>query len=318
MSFDVVTVGEAMLRLGVAAGAKLEKAERLDVHVAGAEANTAVALAQLGRSVTWLSRLPDSPLGRRVARELQANGVDISLVRWVPETRMGVYYVELATPPRQVKVVYDRAGSAASDMVAEDFPTDVIAAARIVHLSGITPALSEGCRRLSFEIAEQARAGSGRLTVDVNYRSKLWSPEAANECLTQLATGADLVALTQEDARDVFGLDGDPADVVTEARKRLEAGIVVLTLGDRGSVWDSGDASGQVDPQPTEIVDRLGAGDAFMAGVIDGLLDNDLEIGLRRGTALASLALGSHGDHVLTTRDEVDRLLEGGGRAVDR
>jgi 2-dehydro-3-deoxygluconokinase len=307
-----------MLRLSVAGGARLEETDSLDVHVAGAEANTAVALAQLGRSVTWLSRLPDSPLGRRVGRELRADGVDISHVRWVPETRMGVYYAELATTPRQVRVVYDRAGSAASQMVTEDFPADLIETAKVVHLSGITPALSEGCRRLSLAVADRARAGSGHLTVDVNYRSKLWSPDAARECLIELAAGADLVVLTREDARDVFGLAGEPADMATEARKRLEAGTVVLTLGDQGSVWNSEDASGRVDALPTEIVDRLGSGDAFMAGVIDGLLDNDLETGLRRGSVLASLALCSHGDHVLTTRDEVDRLMAGGGRTVDR
>jgi 2-dehydro-3-deoxygluconokinase len=318
LTFDVVTLGEAMLRLSVPPGDRLEDADGLDLHVAGAEANTAIALAQLGRHVTWLSRLPDSPLGRRVGRELRAAGVDTSYVRWVPEARMGVYFVELASPPRPVSVVYDRAGSAAAELSPDDLPSGLVDSAKVVHLSGITPALSDGCRRLALEMAERARAATCRLTVDINYRSKLWSPESANVCLTALAVGADLVVLTREDARDVFEFSGEPAAVAAEARKRLGVRTVVLTLGEQGSMWDSESGSGKVDALPTEIVDRLGAGDAFMAGVIDGLLDNDLERGLRTGSALASLALGSHGDHVITNRAEVDRLLEGGGRVVDR
>ncbi len=318
MTLDVLTLGEAMLRLSVPAGDRIEAATRLDLDVAGAEANTAIALAHLGRTVTWVSRLPESPLGRRVARELRAAGVDTSHVTWVPEARIGTYYVELAAPPRPVSVVYDRAGSAAADMTADDLPTDLIGSARVVHLTGITPALSAACRRLAMEMAELARAASCRLTIDVNYRAKLWAPEEARKALSEVALGADLVVITREDARDVFGLDGPPDAVAAETRKRLEAGTVVVTLGADGSLWDSDAGSGRVEAIPTTIVDRLGAGDAFTAGVIDGLLDDDLERGLRTGTILASLALGSRGDHVITTRAEVDRLLSGGGRGVDR
>jgi 2-dehydro-3-deoxygluconokinase len=318
LTFDVFTLGEAMLRLSVPPGVRLEDANRLDVHVAGAEANTAIALAQLGRQVTWLSRLPQSQLGRRAGRELRAAGVDATHVSWVPEARMGVYFVELAAPPRPVSVVYDRAGSAAAGLSPDDLPDGLVESARVVHLTGITPAISDGCRRLVLEAAERARTGTCRLTVDINYRAKLWSPEDANECMTELAAGADLVVLTREDARDVLGIDGEPAAVASGARERFDARNVVVTLGDQGSLWDSEAGSGRVEALPTTIVDRLGAGDAFMAGVIDGLLDNDLDRGLRTGTVLASLALGSHGDHVLTSRAEVDRLLGPSGRAVDR
>ncbi len=318
MTFDVVTLGEAMLRLSVPAGDHLESTGALDVHVAGAEANTALALAQIGRSVAWVSALPDSPLGRRVARDLRAGGVDVSHVRWVPDARMGVYFVELSSPPRPVSVVYDRAGTAAANMDTRDFPFELLSSAKVVHLSGITPALSDSCRRLALDVAEHARSGTSLLTVDINYRAKLWPPGAANECLTELATGADLVVVTLEDARDVFGIIGSPTDVASGVRAALGADTVVLTLGDLGSVWESGDGSGGLDAIPTHVVDRLGAGDAFAAGLIDGFLDDDLEHGLRTGTALASLALGTRGDHVVTNRGEVERLIDGGGRSVDR
>lgn len=318
MTYDVVTLGEAMIRLSVSAGDRLEDATRLDLHVAGAEANTAIALAQIGRSVAWVSSLPDNPLGRRVARELRAAGTDVSHVRWVPDARIGVYFVELATPPRAVSVVYDRADSATAGMDAGDFPLDLLDSAKVVHLTGITPALSMGCRRLALEVADRARAGSCLLTIDINYRAKLWSPDVARDCLAEMAAAADLVVATREDARDVFDITGEPREVVTELRKALGVRTVVVTVGDQGSVWGSETGSGVVEAIPTQIVDRLGAGDAFMAGVIDGLLDDDLEGGMRTGTALASMALGSHGDHVVANRDEVERLKAGGGRAIDR
>ena len=318
MSLDVVTIGEAMLRLSVPAGARLEAAQSLDLHVAGAEANTAIALAQLGRSVAWISGLSKGPLGRRVDRELRANGVDTSHLHWVDGERLGLYFVELADPPRPVSVVYDRAGSAAAALALDQLPVEVIDSAKVVHLSGITPALSESCRLLSLQVAERARSGSARLTVDINYRAKLWAPEDARSCLTDLAKGADVVVITREDASDVFEMTGEPGDVAERLRTLLEADCVVLTLGDGGSVWDSDKGTGSQAAIPTVIVDRLGAGDAFMAGVIDGLLADDIDRGVRTGTVLASLALGTRGDHVITTRDEVDRILAGGGRIVDR
>jgi 2-dehydro-3-deoxygluconokinase len=318
MSFEVITLGEAMLRLSVPAGTSLETAGQLDLHVAGAEANTAIALAQLGRSVTWVSCLPGSPLGRRVSRELLRYGVDVSHVKWLDEQRMGVYYVELAAPPRPVGVIYDRAGSTAAAMTSEDFPFGLLDTARVVHLTGITPALSADCRHLALDVADRARSSDCLLTLDVNYRAKLWSPEEARSTLADLARGADAVVLTREDASDVFDLAGEPADVAERVRDELETDSLVLTLGDQGSVWVSKEGSGKIEAHPTAVIDRLGAGDALMAGIIDGLLAGDLKHGLVIGTALASLALGTNGDHVVTTRAEVARLIEGGRREVDR
>jgi 2-dehydro-3-deoxygluconokinase len=318
MSFEVITLGEAMLRLSVPAGTPLEAAVRLDLHVAGAEANTAIALAQLGRSVTWVSSLPESPVGRRVSRELQAYGVDVSHVRWSGEQRIGVYYVELAAPPRPVRVVYDRAGSTAAAMTSEDFPFALLDSAKVVHITGITPALSTNCRRLALEVANRARSSDCLLTLDVNYRAKLWSPEEARLTLADLARGTDVVVLAKEDARDVFDLAGEPADVAERAREELETNSLVLTLGDQGAICVTEEGSGKIEAHPTAVIDRLGAGDAFMAGIIDGLIDGDLKRGLATGTALASLALGTHGDHVVATREHVQRMIDVGGRSVDR
>lgn len=318
MSFEVVTVGEAMLRLSVPPGTRLETAQAFDVHVAGSEANVAVALARLGRTVAWLSSLPEGPLGRRVSAALTGQGVDVSHVRWVPDARLGIFYVELTLPPRRVTTVYDRRDSPAAQMSASDFPWSVATEARLVHISGITPALSPSCRHLCEELAARTRGSGVAFSLDVNYRAKLWSIEEARSCLESLASGADLLIVGREDARDIFGLDGESEAVLSGLVERTGARHLVLTLGRDGAAFHSPDATGVVPGVPATIVDRLGAGDAFTAGVIDGFLAGDLERGVRFGTAMGSLALGIMGDQVITTVAEIEEVLRGGGRSVDR
>ncbi|HJQ95848.1 MAG TPA: sugar kinase [Acidimicrobiia bacterium] len=315
---EVVTVGEAMLRLSVPPGIRMEAAQTLDVHVAGSEANVAVALARLGRSVAWVSRLPEGPLGRRVAIALRGQGVDLSHVTWLPDARLGIFYVELALPPRRVTTVYDRRDSPASQMSVESFPWSVLEGSRLVHISGITPALSASCRELSEEIAVRTRAAGVAFSLDVNYRAKLWGIDEARSCLTSLATEADLLIVGQEDARDIFGLEGAPESVLSDLVKRTRAVNVVLTVGSNGAAFHSPQASGVVPAVPVTVVDRLGAGDAFAAGVIDGFLAADLSHGVTLGTAMASLALGTTGDHLMSGLAEIEEALRGSGRSVDR
>jgi 2-dehydro-3-deoxygluconokinase len=315
---EVVTVGEALLRLGVRSGERLETATSFDVHVAGAEANVAVALAGLGREVGWFSILSDNSLGRRVAQTLTSLGVDVSEVRWVEGERLGTYYVEHSVPPRPVRVVYDRSDSAFSRLTAADLPWDSIMSARVVQVSGITPALSAGCRAAVVELADRVRRSEAMWVVDVNHRARLWAAAEARACLEEVASGAGLVVCSREDARDVFHVAG-PADAAAEElAERLDAARVVVTDGEAGAYWRMGRAFGHVPSVPATIVDRMGAGDALTAGVIDGVLDGDLERGVRQGVVMAALALGMRGDHLRTSREEVDELMRGPERGVDR
>ena len=294
MSHDIATVGEAMLRLSVPPGVKLEDAPAFDVTVAGSEANVAIAAARMGRSVAWISRLPRGALGRRAAREIAGHGVDVSHVTWAEDGRMGTYFVELAPPPRGTVVVYDRAGSAASAMSADDIAWQVVEQAGVVHVSGITPALSLSCRELAFEVVRRAAVS----VLDINYRARLWSTENARATLTDLAKGADVVIITEEDASDVFELAGKPDSVTSAIRDIAEGGTVILTRGANGAAWLTENGTGSAPSFPAEVVDRIGAGDAFAAGVVIGVLENDIESGVIHGLAMAALKLGMYGDQM--------------------
>ncbi len=318
MTAEVVTIGEAMLRLSVRPGDRLESAPAFDIHVGGAEANVAVALAALGRSVAWVSVLPDNSLGRRVATALRSLDVDVTSVRWMEGARLGTYFVEMSAPPRPIRVVYDRSGSAVSNMTAADLPWQRIDEARVVQVSGITPALSASCRAAVKELADRLRSTKVVFALDVNHRAQLWSALDARRCLESVAAGAGVVVCTAEDARDVFDIEGSPDHIVSTLADRLGAERVVVTNGSEGAWWYERTSSGHVPGIPATIVDRLGAGDAFTAGVIDGVLDGDLQAGVWRGVAMGALALGMRGDHVRTSRTEVETLLRGEARRIDR
>lgn len=317
MTLDVFTFGEAMLRLSVPLGESLETAPHFDVHVAGSEANVAGALGQIGRRVAWDSRLPESALGRRVIRALTMAGVDCSSVVLEPEGRMGVYFVDLQTS-FPARVVYDRSGSTASAIEPQDLDWGEIEDATIVHISGITPALSPTCRETAQTVADHVRDRDTLLSIDVNYRAKLWDPSDAGFTLSGLVEKADLVVSTKEDAREVFGIEGGEEVVAEELASRFSIDRVVITSGPDGAWWIDRKESGSVAALPVAVIDRLGAGDAFMAGVLDGVLDGGLGVGVRRGVVLAALALTTLGDQIVTTRGEMEKLMANGGRQVDR
>ncbi|GMQ85644.1 MAG: bifunctional 2-dehydro-3-deoxygluconokinase/2-dehydro-3-deoxygalactonokinase [Acidimicrobiia bacterium] len=311
MTYDLVTLGEAMLRLWVPAGERLEDAPAYQVGVAGSEANVAMATARAGLSVAWLSRLPQSALGKRAAREIAGHGVDVSHVVWDETRRMGTYFVELSVPPRPVSVVYDRSGSAASAMTPDDVSWAVVESARAVHLTGITPALSPEARLTTMETASRARRAGAAVIVDVNYRNRLWPPAEAAAVIGELCTMASTVIVTAEDARDLFEIGGPAPEVAAALRQTMGADAVIVTRGAEGAAWDATDEVGAAPGHPAEVIDRIGAGDAFAAGVIIGLLDGDIAAGVKRGLAMAALKVGIRGDQFVASQEEIETVLHG-------
>ncbi|HXF60930.1 MAG TPA: sugar kinase, partial [Caldilineaceae bacterium] len=282
----------------------------LDMRPGGAEANLAVALARMGRRSAWAGALPDSPLGRFLANHLRVAGVNLEGVAWSADGRMGVYYVEFAAPPRATQVIYDRADSCAARMTPEQVHWDILLDTRLLHLTGITPPLSAGCRAIVEEAVARARAARIPISFDVNYRQKLWSERAAAEFIIPLVQGIDLFFCGRNDARRVMGVSGEPETVVQRLAEITHARIVVMSLAEQGVIAFDGKELYHEPAKPVVIIDRPGAGDGLAAGVIHGWLDGDLRRGLKTGVVLAALALSQHGDMIVTTPEEVASLME--------
>ncbi|GAC1384150.1 MAG: sugar kinase [Herpetosiphon sp.] len=303
--FDVTTVGETMLRLSVPTGLRLDDTRTLDLEVGGAESNVLVALARLGRRCGWISRLPDHALGSAVLRSLRADGVDVAAVKRVTGERVGSYFIEFATQPRAIQVIYDRAASAASRMSTDDIDWAYLLRTRILHLTGITAALSESCYALTVEAMRRAHAAGVLVSFDVNYRAKLWDAPTAATKLRALVEQADILFCKSSDATLLFGCDGDPRVQMAALKSLTRADTVVCTFGAQGAALLHADVWSMQAAIPVQIVDRIGSGDAFAAGMLDGVLDGDPRAGLRRGVALAAIALSQHGDRILTNREEL-------------
>ena len=315
-SFEVTAFGETMLRLSTPSGHRLTKMRQLDVHAGGAETNVLGALSALGRSCGWVSALPENDLGGFILRELAAARIDSRAVI-LKAGRVGTYYVEFAAPPRAVHVIYDRADAAVSTLTPKDVDWTYLLGTRVLHLTGITAALSQGCYSIVQEACRRAKDRGVKVSFDVNYRSKLWSAETAREKLTPVLKHVDILICGEGDAHTVFGISGSSEATLQQLHDLSSAAHVVLTRSGAGSATLVDGELLQVSAGATEIIDRLGAGDAFTAGVIDGFLDGDIVDGMRRGTVLAALALSQHGDMVSTSRAELEQLLRGGqGRLV--
>lgn len=307
-----------MLRLSVPLGERLDNAQAFQIEIGGAESNVCVALSRLGRRCGWVSRLPDHALGEAVLRALRADGLDVSAVRRAPGERLGTYFLEYATAPRAIQVIYDRAGSAAANLSLEDVDWDYLLDTRLLHLTGITAALSESCYAVVREAMRRARAAGVTVSFDVNYRAKLWDAETAGAKLRPLLAEADLLFCKSADAALLFGCVGEPRAQMEQLAALTPANAIYCTFGADGAALLAGGELLREPALPVQIVDRIGSGDAFAAGALDGFLDGDPRAGLRRGVALAAIALSQRGDRVLSSRAELEAVLAQAGGDVMR
>ncbi|HXG03220.1 MAG TPA: sugar kinase [Candidatus Binatia bacterium] len=307
---DLATLGEVLLRLAIPSPGRFETVRSLDVQIGGAEANVAAALARLGLRAAWISALPDNPWGERVRRELAGHGVDCSYVRMIPGARLAVYFLEYGAAPRPIRVLYDRRDSAFTRLTADDVDWRPVREARVVHLTGITPALGAASRSL----AERALVEASTLSFDLNYRAALWSPAEARAFALHVLPQARYVFAGLEEARTVFALDG-PAERVIEALARHAGKATVSVLmGDEGSL--TLDGGHLVRPQRrlrVDVVDPVGAGDAFVAGFLwASLRGRDIQETVETAAAVAALKCSTWGDIAIVRPEDVEDALAGG------
>jgi 2-dehydro-3-deoxygluconokinase len=327
--YDVVTFGEAMIRLSPPHFLRLEQTQSLDVRAGGAELNVAVGVTRFGMKSAWVSKLPKNPLGYFIRDRAQEFGVDCSHIVWSDKGRAGIYFLEFGASPRASSVVYDRAGSSISMIQPGEVNwTQVFSGSKHFHMSGITPALSASASEVTVEALKAAKKAGCTISYDLNYRKKLWTPADAKKIQEPMMADVDILITTEEDTNVVFGIkEKDYETAAEKLAQTFKFKIVAITLREDLSVWrNNWTAIAYQDGKiyrdrkyEVEIVDRVGAGDSFTAGFLYGWVkEKDVQKGVQYGNAFAALKHTLPGDFNWSTLDEVQTQLKGGGLRISR
>ena len=329
----VVTFGEIMLRLAPENYLRFVQADRLEATFGGAEANVAVSLANFGDDVSFVSKLPSHEIGQSAINSLRKFGVGTSFVARGGE-RVGIYYCEKGASQRPSKVIYDRAGSAIATATGDDFDWDkIFDGAKWFHFTGITPALSDTLSGIVLQAVKSAKEKGITVSCDLNFRKKLWSKEKAKEVMSEICKYVDICIANEEDAKDVFGIEAENTDI--ESGKLNEQGYVsvakqlvdkfgfkavAITLRESisandnywsGMLYTDGKAVFSR-KYAMHIVDRVGGGDSFGAGLIHSLLaGKNATDAIEFAVAASCLKHSIEGDYNMVSKEEVEALANG-------
>lgn len=312
---EVATFGEALIVLDPTSPGPLRHVEGFRKRVGGAELNVAVALARLGHRCSWAGILGDDEFGAEVLSFLRGEGVDVSGANLDASAVTGIYFKERRASGK-LRVHYYRAGSAASQANSRDLDTEHLLCADVLHLTGITPALSMTCREATYHLAEEANARGVLLSFDANVRFRLFAEEDPREILSPLVEKADLLFLSEEEAELLLG--GRSPEAVEKTKPRLRAETIVVHSAEGAFALDSEGLTESV-VFPVEEVDAVGAGDAFVAGYLSGRLQRVNAAGcLELANACGASAVTVPGDAESMPFGEDIAALVDGRRVIER
>ena len=329
----VVTFGEIMLRLAPYNYERLIQADQFQVTYGGGEANVAVSLAHFGHEVYFVTRLPKNPIGDAAENSLRRYGVKTDFITR-GGSRLGIYFLEHGASIRASKVLYDRANSAVSQLQTGMINwKNVFQDKDWYHITGITPALSPSCADIAFESVKAAKKFGLIVSCDLNYRKKLWTKDEAKITMTKLVKYVDVIVANEEDAADVFGIHAEASDVtsgklasekyesvISKLKDFCDAELVAITLRESISASDNNWSAMLFDGKdivvskkyPIHLVDRVGGGDSFGAGLIHGLLKGWAKKQvLEFAVAASALKQTISGDMNLVNEDEVFTVVNG-------
>ncbi|MHA1299154.1 MAG: PfkB family carbohydrate kinase [Candidatus Helarchaeota archaeon] len=317
--FDVITFGEAMIRLSPPNYERLENSVSLDLKVGGSEANVAVALSRLNLKTSWYSKLTDNSLGHRIENEIRKWNVDTSHIIWSSKFRVGLYFLEFGSKPRPSKVIYDRKNSAISNIEKEDIDWTYLRKTKLFHTTGITVGLSESCAEIVNSIVDFCNNEKIITSFDINYRSKLWSVENARKKIKPLLNKFDIIITSENDVDLLFDFKGDFKEKVKKILDEFKPRVVAMTRGPASPIIIDENKNTYIGTgnQPN-LIDRIGAGDAFAAGLIYGFLNNNLEKGMQYAEAMSALKFSIPGDFAIINIEEIENFIETKKNTIDR
>ena len=329
----VVTFGELMLRLAPENYLRFVQTEKYQATFGGAEANVAVSLANYGLDVTYISKLPAHEIGQCAVNSLRKYGVDTSRIVRGGE-RVGIYYCEKGASQRPSKVIYDRSYSSIATACSEDFDwEDIFDKACWFHFTGITPAISESMAEITLQAVKKAKEKGITTSCDLNYRKKLWTKEKANKVMTEICKYVDYCIANEEDAKDVFNIEAENTDiesgklnydgyvsVAKQLTQKFSFKGVAITLRESLSANDNNwsamlytcDKPYFSKKYSMHIVDRVGGGDSFGAGLIYSLMNGyDGQKAIEFAVSASCLKHSIEGDYNLVSKEEVEALANG-------
>lgn len=315
---DLVTFGETMLRLSPDGGERIETTDEFRVHVGGSESNVAVAASRLGLDAVWLSKLPDTSLGRRVTRGLRANGISPAVV-WSEAGSQGLYYVEPAGTPRDTNAIYDRADAAVTSVTPDELEIEYIRDAELFFTTGITPALSDTLAETTRRLLTIAQEAGVTTAFDFNYRSKLWPPAEAAAALTELFPLVDWFIIAERDATNILDISDDSEELPARLSDEFDFETVIVTRGPAGAVASHNGVTYEQPAFEADTTDPIGSGDALVGAFFARRLRGDpVPDALEYGAAAAALKRTIPGDMAVIEPRDVDRVLTEHNQEISR
>lgn len=323
--YDLLSLGEMLLRLSPPGNDRIVTSSVFEKQLGGAELNVAAGAFLMGLNTGMISRVPANAMGDYVSRQVRSFGVSDEFFVYddSPEARLGLYYYEFGAAPRKPRVVYDRKNSSVTRMQLSDFGKEMFASARCFHTSGITLALNETCRQTGVEMIKAFKEQGAIISFDVNFRGNLWTGEEARACIEKILPYVDIFFCSESTARLTFGKEGDAKSIMKSFTETYPISVVASTQRTVHSpkvhsftsiIYDAKtDTYYEEKPyENIEVVDRIGSGDAYVAGALYGLLSENgsCEKALKIGNAYSAAKNTIPGDLSSMTLSDIMDIIE--------
>ncbi len=323
--FDVLGFGEVMLRLSPTGKERIAQSEQFEKMVGGSELNVVSGISLLGLRTGLITKLPANEIGKFAKNRIRFCNVSDDMILYDDrqEARLGIYYSESGAYPRKPTVVYDRANSSINSISIDEIPEEVYKSTRIFHVSGISLALSKQVCQVVIEMIKRFKEHGVLISFDVNYRATLWDEETARETILSLLPYLDILFISEETSRRMMQRTGTLEEIMKgycrDYNIKIVASTIRTVLSPTHHAWDSKiyssfDNTFYSEPgyQNIEVVDRIGSGDAYLAGVLFGLLKyNDLQQAVEYGNAMAAIKNTIPGDMPVSDFDEITKVIKG-------
>ncbi len=321
--FSVLGLGEVMLRLSPEGKERISQCETFEKRVGGSELNVVSGISLLGLHTGIVTKLPDNEIGKFVVNRVRFSGVsdDYIVFDRSGESRLGVYYYEIGAHPRKSTVVYDRSNSTINTLSIDEIPESIYSSTQVFHVSGITLALSENIRKVAIEMIKRFKAHGVKISFDVNYRATLWDEETARNVVNEILPYLDILFISEETSRRMMQKTGTMEDIMRSYCEGTDIEVVASTsrtvISPTKHCWDSTLYSRSEDKfysepgyKDIEVVDRIGSGDAYLAGALFGVLKfGDYMEAVRFGNAMAAVKNTIPGDMPVSDFKEISRII---------